>query len=52
MGIYIAGKLSLGIVLIRVITKRDAKPLVECLKAENYVVTSVDEHGGLGYRIV
>jgi len=48
VGIYIAEKLSLGIVLIRVITKRDAAPLVEFLKAENYGVTSVDGHGTSG----
>ena len=52
MGIYIAEKMSLGIVLIRVINKRDATPLVDFLKAENYGVTSVDGHGDLGYRIV
>ncbi|MFB0555610.1 MAG: DUF2179 domain-containing protein [Phycisphaerae bacterium] len=48
VGIYIAEKLSLGIVLIRVITKKDAAPLVEFLKAENYGVTSVDGHGTSG----
>jgi len=48
VGIYIAEKLSLGIVLIRVITKRDAAPLVDFLKAENYGVTSVDGHGTSG----
>lgn len=44
-GIRTAEKLSLGVVLIRVVTKIDALPLVECLKAENYGVTSVDGHG-------
>jgi len=48
VGIYIAEKLSLGIVLIRVITKKDAAPLVEFLKAENYGVTSLDGHGTSG----
>jgi len=48
VGIYIAEKLSLGIVLIRVVTKRDAQTLVEYLKAENYGVTSVDGHGTVG----
>ena len=48
VGIYIAEKLSLGIVLIRVVTKRDAQPLVEYLKAEDYGVTSVDGHGTVG----
>lgn len=48
VGISIAEKLSLGIVLIRVITAKDALPLVEYLKAENYGVTSVDGHGTSG----
>jgi uncharacterized protein YebE (UPF0316 family) len=45
VGIYIAEKLSLGVVLIRVVTEKDALPLVESLKAFNYGVTSVDGHG-------
>jgi uncharacterized protein YebE (UPF0316 family) len=48
VGIRIAEKLSLGVVLIRVVSKKDALPLVECLKAENYGVTSVDGHGTSG----
>jgi len=48
VGIYIAEKLSLGLVMIRVVTKMDAAPLVEFLKAENYGVTSVDGHGTSG----
>jgi len=48
VGIRIAEKLSLGVVLIRVVTKKDALSLVECLKAEDYGVTSVDGHGTSG----
>lgn len=48
VGICIAEKLSLGLVMIRVVTKMDAAPLVEFLKAENYGVTSVDGHGTSG----
>ena len=48
VGICIADKLSLGVVLIRVITKIDALPLVEHLKSKNYGVTSVDGHGKSG----
>jgi uncharacterized protein YebE (UPF0316 family) len=48
VGIRIAEKLSLGVVLIRVVTKKDALPLVECLKDANYGVTSVDGHGTSG----
>ena len=48
IGIAIAEKLSLGVVLIRVVTKRDALPLVERLKERGYGVTSVDGHGSHG----
>ena len=47
-GISIAEKLSLGVALIRVITQKDALPLVEQLKDTNYGVTSVDGHGATG----
>ncbi len=48
VGIYIAEKLSLGVVLIRVVTQKDALPLVQSLKAADYGVTSVDGHGTSG----
>ncbi len=48
VGICIAGKLSLGVVLIRVVTEKDALPLIEHLKSEKYGVTSVDGYGTLG----
>jgi uncharacterized protein YebE (UPF0316 family) len=48
VGMYIVEKLSLGLVLIRVITKKDAGPLVEFLRSENYGVTSIDGHGTSG----
>ena len=48
VGICIAERLSLGVALIRVISKKDALPLVEQLKKENYGVTSVDGHGASG----
>jgi uncharacterized protein YebE (UPF0316 family) len=48
VGICIAERLSLGVVLIRVITNRDASELVEYLKAAEYGVTSVDGHGTVG----
>ncbi len=48
VGICIADKLSLGMVLIRIVSKKDAIPLVEQLKEENYGVTSVDGHGTSG----
>jgi len=48
IGICIAEKLSLGLARIRVVTHTDALPLVECLKNEDYGVTSVDGHGASG----
>jgi uncharacterized protein YebE (UPF0316 family) len=48
VGISIAERLSLGVVLIRVISPKDALPLVERLKAESYGVTSIDGHGTSG----
>lgn len=48
IGITIAEKLSLGVALIRVVTQKDATPLVERLKIENFGVTSVDGHGTMG----
>jgi uncharacterized protein YebE (UPF0316 family) len=48
VGMWIAEKLSLGQVLIRVVTQKDASELVEHLKSSNYGVTSVDGHGTSG----
>jgi uncharacterized protein YebE (UPF0316 family) len=47
-GILIAEKLSLGVVLIRVITSKDASELLEYLKSAEYGVTSVDAQGSAG----
>jgi uncharacterized protein YebE (UPF0316 family) len=48
VGIWIAEKLSLGVVLIRVVTKEDASELVEYLKSSDYGVTIVDGYGTAG----
>ncbi|MHC4396779.1 MAG: DUF2179 domain-containing protein [Planctomycetota bacterium] len=48
VGMWIAEKLSLGVVLIRVVTKKDAAELVGYLKSADYGVTSVDGHGTTG----
>jgi len=48
VGIWIAEKLSLGVVLIRVITSKDASELLEYLKSADYGVTSVDAQGLAG----
>lgn len=48
IGMWIVEKLSLGMVLIRVITQKDASELVENLKSSEYGVTSIDGHGSKG----
>ena len=48
VGMWIAEKLSLGVVLVRVVTKKDAAELVKYLKSADYGVTSVDGHGVTG----
>jgi uncharacterized protein YebE (UPF0316 family) len=48
VGMWIAEKLSLGQVLVRVVTEKDASELVENLKSAHYGVTSVDGHGTAG----
>jgi len=48
IGIWLAEKLSLGMVLIRVITSKDASELLKYLKSADYGVTSVDAQGSAG----
>ncbi|MBA3044061.1 DUF2179 domain-containing protein [archaeon] len=45
VGILIENKLSLGVVIVRIITKRDATELIKHLKEQNYGVTTVDAQG-------
>ena len=44
VGIYIEEKLSIGMVAIRVITKKDASNLISALKKEHFGMTVVDAH--------
>jgi len=48
IGILIAEKLSLGIVLVRIITQKEAGSLLERLWAKDYGVTSVQGQGANG----
>ena len=48
VGMWIAEKLSLGVVLIRIVTEKDAAELVKCLNSSDYGVTSIDGHGKAG----
>jgi uncharacterized protein YebE (UPF0316 family) len=48
IGILVAEKLSLGMVLVRVITPKEVGGLVECLKQKRYGVTCVEGQGVQG----
>jgi len=48
LGISVAEKLSLGKVVIQIITPRSATQLIEFLKSENYGVTTVSARGAAG----
>ena len=45
VGIILDEKLSVGLVMIRIITKRDAKNLINHLKSQKYGITTVDAEG-------
>ncbi|RQD80651.1 MAG: DUF2179 domain-containing protein [Methanocalculus sp. MSAO_Arc2] len=47
-GILLEDKLSIGQVIVRVITKRDATQLVDSLKQKNYGITSINAEGATG----
>ncbi len=48
VGIWIEEKLSLGKVIVRVITNRDASELLEHLRDEEFAATSLDAEGKYG----
>ncbi|HIJ72343.1 MAG TPA: DUF2179 domain-containing protein [Planctomycetes bacterium] len=48
VGILIAERLSLGIVMLRVVTRKQADELVSSLRSANYGVTSVNGEGANG----
>ncbi|OHB68506.1 MAG: hypothetical protein A2Y77_08670 [Planctomycetes bacterium RBG_13_62_9] len=48
IGIMIVERLSLGMVLVRIITPKPIDGLVECLKERQYGVTSIDGQGANG----
>jgi len=47
-GITLEERLSLGMVIVRVITKRDCTPLIDRLKVESYGLTMLDAEGATG----
>jgi len=48
VGMWLAEKLLLDVVLIRVISNKDVLPLIKFLKSEDYGATSIDGHGTTG----
>ena len=48
VGMIIEEKLAIGIQVIRVITRKDAAPLIEFLQKQGYGITSVDGQGTTG----
>jgi uncharacterized protein YebE (UPF0316 family) len=48
IGMYIENKLAIGLVVLRIITKRDAHELIEELRERNHNVTVVDAQGNDG----
>ena len=48
IGIHIAEKLSLGVVLVRVVTQKEAGDLITRLRERQYGVTAVDGQGASG----
>lgn len=48
IGMAVEERLSLGMVVIRVITNKDATPLISHLRAEGYGLTTMDAEGSTG----
>jgi len=48
IGMVIEEKISIGLVIVRIITPDDPAPLLSCLRSRDYGVTSVDGTGKVG----
>lgn len=48
VGIWVEEKMAIGMVIIRIITKKDASELIEHLRSTGYGVTSFDGQGSTG----
>jgi uncharacterized protein YebE (UPF0316 family) len=48
IGMVIEEKISIGLVIVRIITPDDPTPLIQCLRQRNYGVTNVDGAGAAG----
>jgi len=47
-GILIEEKLSIGSVILRIITRHDSNKMIDCLKSKKYGVTTIDAQGNNG----
>lgn len=45
VGLYLEERLAMGMLVLRLITNRDASELIDFLRGEGYGLTSVDAHG-------
>lgn len=48
VGIYIEGKLAMGVMLLRIITKKNADELVQYFRAGDYQVTNIPAQSSVG----
>jgi uncharacterized protein YebE (UPF0316 family) len=48
VGMYLEEKLAVGVILVRIVSSKDATELIDCLKSEDYGVTSVGAQGSRG----
>jgi uncharacterized protein YebE (UPF0316 family) len=48
VGMWLAEKLSLGMIMVRIVTQRDASTLIQSLIAADYGVTSIEGTGAQG----
>ncbi len=48
VGLYLEEKLAMGLLMVRIVTRKGATPLIEYLQSANFGVTSVDAEGMTG----
>ena len=48
VGIYLEGKLAIGIILLRIITQKKAKELIQYFRADGYYVTNIPATSNTG----
>ena len=48
IGVTLTEKMSLGVVLVRILTHENSDNLIDALKNQKYGLTSIDGHGAFG----